>query len=153
MDSDHLNKWLTLAANVGVIAGIVFLALELRQNNELLEAETRAAANIRLTATPAMISTDIDLADVLVRAKNGEALSESEELRVIAFNVMRLRGQEAFFGEYQKGTVELIPIDDWRRRFHSELFGAPAQSETWSKTKSYFGDDFVQFIENEIIDR
>jgi hypothetical protein len=35
MDSERVNKWLTLGANIGVIVGIVFLALEIRQNSEL----------------------------------------------------------------------------------------------------------------------
>ena len=34
MNSQKLNDWLTLAANVGVIAGIVILAIEIRQNYE-----------------------------------------------------------------------------------------------------------------------
>jgi hypothetical protein len=41
MDKDNLNKWLTLTANLAVVAGIVFLAFELKQNNELLDAEIR----------------------------------------------------------------------------------------------------------------
>lgn len=32
---DRLNRWLTLGANFGVLAGIVFLAVEIRQNSEL----------------------------------------------------------------------------------------------------------------------
>ena len=39
MDGDKLNRWVTLLANLGVIAGIVFLGIEIRQNNALLEAE------------------------------------------------------------------------------------------------------------------
>ena len=35
MNTDRVNQWLTLGANVGVLAGIVFLALEIRQNSEL----------------------------------------------------------------------------------------------------------------------
>ena len=37
MDLDRLNRWLTLLANFGVVAGIVFLAVEIRQNQDLLE--------------------------------------------------------------------------------------------------------------------
>jgi len=37
MDLDRLNKWLTLLANFGVVAGIIFLAVEVRQNQALLE--------------------------------------------------------------------------------------------------------------------
>ncbi len=46
MNSDRLNHWLTLFANIGVLAGIVFLALEIRQNSELARlqfAEDRQA--------------------------------------------------------------------------------------------------------------
>ena len=35
MDSDRLNKWLSLGANLGVLAGIIFLAVEIRQNSDL----------------------------------------------------------------------------------------------------------------------
>ena len=46
MNADRLNQWLTLGANVGVLTGIVFLALEIRQNSELAKlqfAEERQA--------------------------------------------------------------------------------------------------------------
>jgi hypothetical protein len=39
MNLDSLNKWLTLSANAGVIAGIVFLAIEISQNTIAIRAE------------------------------------------------------------------------------------------------------------------
>ena len=30
MDFDKSNRWVTLVANIGVVAGIVFLAIEMR---------------------------------------------------------------------------------------------------------------------------
>jgi hypothetical protein len=45
MNMDNLNKWLTLVANIGVVAGIVFLAMELQQNTESLENEQRLAVS------------------------------------------------------------------------------------------------------------
>ncbi len=39
MKLDNVNKWLTLVANFGVVAGIIFLAIEVRQNQELLERD------------------------------------------------------------------------------------------------------------------
>jgi hypothetical protein len=35
MDSDRLNRWLSLGANIGVLIGIIFLAVEIRQNSDL----------------------------------------------------------------------------------------------------------------------
>ena len=37
MDTDKLNKWLSVVANFGVVAGIIFLAIEVRQNQSILE--------------------------------------------------------------------------------------------------------------------
>lgn len=144
------GKTVSILANVGVIASIVFLGVELRQNNELMEAEARAARNARLGEIPQIVSTDEGLADVLLRARSGATLTESEEFQVLSFNVLRLRGQEAFFREFQAGTVEAIPIENWRSNFYSDMWGPP-QSETWSSARRYFQEDYVQWIEENIV--
>lgn len=40
MDLQKLNNWLALAANIGVLVGIVLLALEIRQNTTVIESST-----------------------------------------------------------------------------------------------------------------
>jgi len=52
LQSADINKWLTLVANFGVIAGILFLAVEVRQNQESLNE-----ANVisRLSASAATL--------------------------------------------------------------------------------------------------
>ena len=39
MNADRLNRWLSLVANVGVLVGIIFLAVEIRQNSDLARME------------------------------------------------------------------------------------------------------------------
>ena len=41
LDTDKLNRWLTLGANVGVLAGILLLVIEVRQNQTLLELDQK----------------------------------------------------------------------------------------------------------------
>jgi len=41
MNKSKINEWLALVANVAVVGSIVFLAIEIRQNNELLRSESR----------------------------------------------------------------------------------------------------------------
>ena len=43
MKKIDLGRTIGILANLGVIAGIIFLGVELRQNNELMEAEARRA--------------------------------------------------------------------------------------------------------------
>ena len=40
---DRLNQWLSLAANIGVIAGIIFLGVEIQQNTQSID-ESRSLA-------------------------------------------------------------------------------------------------------------
>ena len=39
MDSNKVNRWLTLGANLGVLVGIVLILIELNQNSELMKAQ------------------------------------------------------------------------------------------------------------------
>lgn len=41
MDTHRVGHWLTVAANLGVIVGIVFLVLEIRQNSDIATAQVR----------------------------------------------------------------------------------------------------------------
>lgn len=43
MKADKVNQWLTLVANISVVAGIVFLAVEVRQNTESQNEFNRVA--------------------------------------------------------------------------------------------------------------
>jgi hypothetical protein len=53
MNSSKINEWLTLTANVAVVGGIVFLAIEISQNNELLRSDSlQKAPTGRLLTTP-----------------------------------------------------------------------------------------------------
>ncbi|MDH4110097.1 MAG: hypothetical protein OEW35_17560 [Gammaproteobacteria bacterium] len=63
MKNIDLGQTLNTFANVGVIAGIIFLAYELNQNNEFLELEakaTRVQINLdaweRLASDPALVA-------------------------------------------------------------------------------------------------
>jgi hypothetical protein len=79
MDANLVNKWLTLAANIGVIAGIIFLALELRQNSELMRAESRTAMAQDLISLMTMNINDTSYVDTIYRGLLGEELTELEQ--------------------------------------------------------------------------
>lgn len=49
MASDQLSKWLTLLANIGVLAGLAILILEIRQNNEIAMAQIEQSRSESLT--------------------------------------------------------------------------------------------------------
>jgi hypothetical protein len=95
MDLDKLNKWLTLLTNFGVVAGLIFLAIEIRQNQTLLEQNQQTILRDQelqiLSATQsevemfndlrAQIYLDEELAKLWLEGRSGEFDSGVEEYR------------------------------------------------------------------------
>lgn len=46
-----LNEWLTLLTNIAVVAGIIFLAVEIQQNSELLQYQIRETQAVSIQST------------------------------------------------------------------------------------------------------
>ena len=109
MKSFDLGQFVQTLANVGVIAGIVFLAFELRQNNELMEAEARFN---RVTVSREgynILSTNRELAEIFVKVNNNESLTEVEHYRFAMAHMRYLINMEWIFRE--------MPVDSPERRY------------------------------------
>jgi hypothetical protein len=90
MKQIDLGQSITILASLGVIAGIVFLGLELRQNNELMEAEarfnrlslSREASNIQFIKRRGSFSEEFVRSAISVALKSGRQRSGNEEDRL-----------------------------------------------------------------------
>jgi len=113
MNLDNLNRWLTLLANLGVLAGIVFLAFEIQQNNTIAKAQTRSEIsrfqieNTRMFREPMVLQAQEKLA-------TGQALSFQEE-RFLR-NIMRqeLKAWENVFYQYRMGLFDEPELEAYR---------------------------------------
>jgi hypothetical protein len=85
VESDRLNRWLTLIANTGVLVGIVFLAVELRQNNENLAAQQRAIHFTTVADSWTIVAENPQLSELISKDFGGEALSDAETVQMQAF--------------------------------------------------------------------
>ncbi len=146
MEADRLNRWLTLVANVAVVAGIVFLAFELRQNNELLEAQARATLSAnRLAHIDRLLAPENSA--LIVKSGSGEALTDDERFRYERLKHAIFVSWESAFREYQEGLADDLPIEGMRRSFDSYK----GLLDTWNLRKDIYNKDFVEFVEKEVI--
>jgi len=127
MDRDKLNKWLTLTANLAVVAGIVFLALELRQNNELLKAEIRTIRHNVRAADYLLPVEHEQYANALIKKRHGDSLTEYERLILNRTIAATLYNYQYVFTEYRLGRIEenSLPLDDWRAGLDGETSSDP----------------------------
>lgn len=144
-----LGQTITILANLGVIAGIVFLGIELRQNNELIEAQARYVRTERITGVARDMFAVPGRAEMIVKLGNGEALTEAEDYKLYMFNLMRLRGLESQWRDQVEGNLE-INVAGMREAFRGNIFNAPMQN-AWEQSKRSFPSEFVAWMEENIV--
>jgi len=105
-DSDRLNRWLTLGANLGVLLGIIFLAVELNQNTLQTRLQTSNSFHDTFANVELAIATNNDLIETLVKSQKGEDLSEAEQLRVLVLYRAILRGYQNAYYQALSGVLE-----------------------------------------------
>ncbi len=103
MNIDRLNKWLTLIANLGIVAGIVFLAMEIRSNTESNRISIQSAFSTNWVNINGGIAQSPDLAALIEKAIAGESLSIVEH-RLFHHYVRQLLSQAVMMRRlYEEG--------------------------------------------------
>jgi len=105
MKNHNLGQTVQILANLGVIAGIVFLALEIHQNSEQLAGQSRFNYYQGRAQAYYSLAMDQSLADVFQRKLSGQALAPVEELRILSFFIGNLTLWEYEYGEFQRGLI------------------------------------------------
>ena len=147
----ELQQVISTVANIGVIASIVFLGFELRQNNELIATEVRATyANMDQTGWSYIIENP-NLIAALIKDRNGEKLTDVDQFRLSA---LWMQG----FAQYQFRYLEDPDSTNWvtgQRRLWKSY---PSLRHTWQgdtpgareSGKDNFDPRFVQFYDENI---
>ena len=86
-----------LLANIGVIVGILFLAVEVGQNNELMADEAERVRAESRREIGRLLAENGDLATIVVKELNGEQLTEIEEFRLRNFWMRDIVGYQTSF--------------------------------------------------------
>ena len=151
MQKRNLSDTLHLAANVGVIAGIVFLAVELRQNNELMEMEARATLTENLQDGWYQVSSDPGLVELFIKDRNEQELSEAEEMRLNAYwmgMLLRREWQHEHFPDADTGIAGLRRLFSTYGSLRRAWGGTNSASR--SAGKDNFSPEFVRFVETQV---
>ncbi len=143
---DKLNQWLTLGANLGVILGIIFLALEVQQNNELIASQNRFNAQQLVNEYTSVIVTTPDLSELMFALDSGDQpLTGAETMRVSQYFRGLFKSMEWSFLELPQ---EEIPLVAWQSQSSGRL-----HRMYWARLRETLNPDFVAYMEaNTAID-
>jgi len=150
MKNFDLGQTISILANIGVIAGIVFLGYELRQNNRLLQSEASIAyVEMRTSGLDAWAS-DRDTLTAMLQAWDGEELGRVEALS-LDFNYWSVFvNWEWEYGQYREGILQVLdqpPESRWR----AVVDYYPLMRDSWAKHKNSLSPEFVQYMEDAVL--
>jgi len=108
VDADRLNRWITLGANIGVLAGIIFLGLEIRQNTLVAKIDSANTLEQNLRGMTMSIWSNPDFARILKVGIDGDLtdLTAVESLQLRVFYEQVLRGWQNSYYQYRAGTLD-----------------------------------------------
>ena len=147
MKKIELGQTIAIVANLGVIAGIVFLAIEIEQNTAMIEAEMRQSrTETAVSMTQALFNSDY-LPEILVTAREGDQLTavQAERFRHWFRGFNRILDNQLH--QYREGLLtEDIPRSVWWA-IQEVLIEMPVAKELWAKTKLQYSDDYIKLVD------
>jgi hypothetical protein len=103
---ERINQWLTFVANLGVIAGIVFLGYEIHQNTEQLKSASLRDMASRMEDRMLLVATDSDLARrIMYLHDEPESLTDLDEFHLLWFVGSWVADFEEAYRQFELGTI------------------------------------------------
>ena len=144
------SQTITVLANLGVIAGIAFLAFEVRQNNQFLAAQVSYAHHEaeRQRRSP-LITNDGGITEIVVKSVNGEELTPVEDYRLLILYNNLLEDFEWQFGEVQAGRLpeDRLNVSNWRG-----VWSQPRMRQNFEQGKANRDPAFVEYWQENVVD-
>ncbi len=115
MNTDKVNRWLTLGANFGVVAGLILLIMEINQNSALVRAQIHQARSDNYVATSMEMADSEFLMPAFQKFTVAgswhepsalDALDPIEAARVRRYAQARLAEYDNLFYQHQQGYLD-----------------------------------------------
>jgi len=148
MNIDNLNRWLTLISNVAVLVGIIFLVIELQQNNLIAKAQTRTEITRASVENTRLLQDPISLS-VFTKLRNNEEVTEQEAMWLtLAFESTFKAWQNVYY-QYQVGLFDEPELEAYRTTWRNRFRGCGwITLRAYSSTRLQLEPEFRKELDN-----
>ena len=147
MKKIELGQTLGILANFGVIAGVIFLGVELHQNSELMRAQiNQARADAAMLNNEQSFNSDY-IPTIRWKISDGQELTGEDWLRYVGWFRSSNRNQDNVLSQYRAGMLNdsvLRSLGD----FVEDVVGSSTYARrAWDDTKIGYSGEYVAFDE------
>ena len=146
MSLDDLGNIGELVAAIGVIASLIYLAVQIRQNTRSVRAATHHSAMRGASETQNVLAQSNDAARVFrIGSREPGELTEDERLRFDSMLLSIFMWFEDAFFQYQQSMVDREYWEGRQRALLSQL-KRPGTASWWTRRSHFFARSFVSYV-------
>lgn len=143
------SRWAAYFGGATVVASLLLVAWEIRQNTVALSAQALQDLNAMANEILLAGAENERLSEVLEKGdKDLSSLTGAEYKQYWGYNYALINSLDAAYGFYQKDILSPEDYSGWRI-YTCEYLRGPSVRTIWDKDKATFGDDFGRFIQRE----
>jgi len=152
MKISAIKEGVSLLANIGVIASIVFLGLEMRQNTEMIKSQTRDAITEKQMIWYSSLVENEDLAFIWNISSTEPTLLQRGTPEYYRWNFYILENFRMWENEYYQYQQGLFDSSEFEPRLitWAGVLNRPMSLEWWQRAQRSFSPDFVSLIDSLI---
>ena len=143
------TKWLEIAGGIAVIASVLLLAWQIRQNTKALTAQSLLDLNAMANEVLNSEAENDQLASILVKAEiDLESLSPAEYRQFSSHVYTTINTLDSAHGFYLEGILDESDFSGWRD-FTCPYLAQKSVNAVWESFKPTFGVEFGRFVAEE----
>ena len=151
MEFDRLNRWLALAANLGLLAGLILVALQLNQTSELARAQLINEGN---TTESQVWTASMGEDPAAAIAKSFENPSEMTFSDFIVVDAYLWIAMNIFHRDYELAREGMFDTTEWQQGIDSlgTWYLGNAFGRAWweEEARELFEPEFVAYIDQHL---
>ena len=146
-----LNNWLTFAANVGVIIGIVVLVVEINQNTRVAEVEAYQTLIGQVMDINNQSINNPDLRALLAKQLSGNEPNSGDE-RVLAtiFLANNIRHGDMAYYQYERGLIDKERLDSILGVMYNNITMSKHAMSVWDSLSPNFTPEYIAYVNDRL---
>lgn len=140
-----LSGWTELVGVVGVIASLVFVGVEIRQNTQAVRGATYQSLTESSMELLFRVADDPEVGAQIDAWGAGAELDPVTRSKVEALVTAYLRHLENAYYQMEEGTLRPEFLENWSG---NPTFGLPHFGVFWERRKRAFGSEFQSYFES-----
>jgi hypothetical protein len=147
MNWEAVGAIANLLAAVGVIATLIYLSIQIRQNTKAVRSSSIQNLVQSFSTTAQAAVENEHIIPLLLKANPSvSALTEVERAQLHFWFIMTFRRFEGVYFQRDLGIVDAEVIDGFERS-HIAILASKSAQEWWANSKEIFNSGFVSYLE------